>query len=1258
MKKKLRLISLFLACSLLLSFFAACGGSDETTQGAQTTTTGDVTDTTEKPNGNTDTTEKPDGGGDTPTVERDFAELSTRAAGEGIVLLKNEDSLLPFGAAQTVAMFGKAQVETVKGGGGSGDVYVYDTVNILEGVEAQAAEGKIRLYEEIATKYRISANYTPTDAVLAKAASNTDAAIYVISRNSWEGADRTATAGDYYLSNQEIQDIEKLISAGYEDIVVLLNVGGMMDTTKLLSYPQIKSIMLVWQPGQYGGNAIGDVLVGDINPSGKLADTFAKDFADYPSSATLRESEAYVKYTEDVYVGYRYFETFDPNYEKVNFEFGFGLSYTTFSITDVVTTIDGANLKVTAKVTNTGTYSGKEVVQVYFSAPQGVLGKPAKELAGFAKTKLLAPNESETVTITFAIDDMSSYDDMGHVQKSAYVMEAGDYRIFVGNSVRNAGERGVAYTYTLNQTKVTEQLTEQLAAKLIEKRLKADGSYENIYRDSVLESDQFVTVSASGVTKIEGEDFVAAVNNSIQPERISTGDDVGGYSVAGLHNKGYYVSYALKVEKAGAYRITMRVANGTGGSVASCYATVNNVKQDTFKSYSLPTNSVNGNQWFNFETFDCGVIMLNEGMNNLTFTAITLVGNLNWFTLEPTTLSEDGGSTEDGNGTTDSGDYITVSANGVTKIEAEKFTAAVNSAIQPELISTGDDAGGYSVAGLHRVGYYVSYTLKAEKAGNYRITMRIANGASGYVASCSATVNNVRQDAFTGYELPTTSVSGNQWFNFKTLDCGVITLNEGVNTLTFAAVTIVGNFDWFTLEPVTEEEVSVEAVYARAEALANEDKIMFADLVADPSLMEAFIDQLTLEELVHLLYGHDSRVHNGTGSIGKLESYEIPGAETADGPAGIRSVKGLSTAWPIQTMLACTWNTALVGEVGDAVAQEAEAIGVDIWLAPGVNIHRTPLCGRNFEYYSEDPLLSGELAAALINSVQGRGIGVAIKHLVGNETEVNRTNTDSRVSERALREIYLKPFEIAVKKADPWLVMSSYNKVNGVETAESYELCTNILRGEWGYKGLVTTDWANNSNQYKEILAGNDLKMHHTDPNVVLNAVENGLITREQIEVSVQRVLEMIMKTNAAKRGWEKIDPIVISSTETNRIHASDHHERPDSQVEICEDIGGGINLSSVGDGHYIKYFIDVEKGGTYTVSFRVATTNSNCYINFYSDGVLVGTIRPIAATGGWQKWKTTDEAEIKLTEGVHELKIEFKGNSLNPNYFDLTFVE
>ena len=217
-------------------------------------------------------------------------------------------------------------------------------------------------------------------------------------------------------------------------------------------------------------------------------------------------------------------------------------------------------------------------------------------------------------------------------------------------------------------------------------------------------------------------------------------------------------------------------------------------------------------------------------------------------------------------------------------------------------------------------------------------------------------------------------------------------------------------------------------------------------------------------------------------------------------------------------MLASTWDPALAGQLGAAVAEEAKLNGVDIWLAPGMNIHRNPMCGRNFEYYSEDPLVSGKIAAGLTRGTQDNGVGVTLKHFVLNNKEGNRSLSDSRVSERALREIYLKGFEIAIKEAAPWCVMSSYNLANGVETAESGELLTDILRGEWGFEGLVMTDWGNNSVHFLEAKAGNDVKMPSGLPDSLLLALEHGDLTRAELERNVKRVFELILKSGVLDR--------------------------------------------------------------------------------------------------------------------------------------------
>ncbi|MFR5795011.1 MAG: glycoside hydrolase family 3 protein [Christensenellales bacterium] len=199
---------------------------------------------------------------------------------------------------------------------------------------------------------------------------------------------------------------------------------------------------------------------------------------------------------------------------------------------------------------------------------------------------------------------------------------------------------------------------------------------------------------------------------------------------------------------------------------------------------------------------------------------------------------------------------------------------------------------------------------------------------------------------------------------------------------------------------------------------------------------------------------------------------------TADGPrvCALPECGVTTTAFPCATLLACTWNTGIVREIGAAGAREVHENGVGVWLTPAINIHRTPLCGRNFEYYSEDPLVAGEMAAAMVEGIQSEGVGASLKHFACNNKETNRKDSDSRVSERALREIYLKGFEICVKKAQPLTVLSSYNLVNGLWSSQNRELLTDILRGEWGFEGMVTTDWYTHAPQYTEIAAGNDVK--------------------------------------------------------------------------------------------------------------------------------------------------------------------------------------
>ncbi|MFL0266561.1 glycoside hydrolase family 3 protein [Candidatus Clostridium radicumherbarum] len=262
-----------------------------------------------------------------------------------------------------------------------------------------------------------------------------------------------------------------------------------------------------------------------------------------------------------------------------------------------------------------------------------------------------------------------------------------------------------------------------------------------------------------------------------------------------------------------------------------------------------------------------------------------------------------------------------------------------------------------------------------------------------------------------------------------------------------------GNLDYMTLRnteatTVVNQSIVVSPAITAVVTEPTNSKIMLGDVYADPSLMDKFIAQLTNQQLADLSGSKRAQIAGGTGGIGGLSDYGIPSAQTSDGPAGLR-LSTHCTAWPVEALLACTWDVDLIKQMGIAVGTEAKLNKVDIWLAPGMNIHRNPLCGRNFEYFSEDPLIAGKMAAALTKGVQSQGVGVTLKHFAGNNKEVNRSSSDSRITERALREIYLKGFEIAVKEVSPWCIMSSYNLINGTETAESYDLLTNILHGEW-----------------------------------------------------------------------------------------------------------------------------------------------------------------------------------------------------------------
>lgn len=300
--------------------------------------------------------------------------------------------------------------------------------------------------------------------------------------------------------------------------------------------------------------------------------------------------------------------------------------------------------------------------------------------------------------------------------------------------------------------------------------------------------------------------------------------------------------------------------------------------------------------------------------------------------------------------------------------------------------------------------------------------------------------------------------------------------------------------------------------------------------------IDKVISEMTLQEKAQLLVGGArpvmlngiptgvaTRVPGAAGNTRPIERLGIPGTVLADGPAGLRispqregeSRTYYATAFPIGTALASSWDVDLVKMVTVAMGNEVKEYGVDVLLAPGMNIHRNPLCGRNFEYFSEDPILSGKIAVAYTEGVQSNDVGVCLKHYMANNQETNRFMNDSRVSQRALREIYLKNFEIAVKEGKPWTIMSSYNKMNGKFTQQDRDLLTTVLRDEWGFDGMVMTDWGNKEGTVQAVIAGNDLMEPGSDSEIqrIINAVNDGSLSIEYVDTNVRRILEYIVKT-------------------------------------------------------------------------------------------------------------------------------------------------
>ena len=386
-----------------------------------------------------------------------------------------------------------------------------------------------------------------------------------------------------------------------------------------------------------------------------------------------------------------------------------------------------------------------------------------------------------------------------------------------------------------------------------------------------------------------------------------------------------------------------------------------------------------------------------------------------------------------------------------------------------------------------------------------------------------------------------------------------------------------------------------------------------------------------------MIGGHAQRVPGAAGTTQAISRLGIPSTVLTDGPAGVRinprrdndQNAYFCTGFPVGTALACTWNTQLVEEVGKCIGNEVLEYGCDVLLAPGMNIHRSPLCGRNFEYYSEDPIVTGKIAAAYVRGVQSQGVGVSVKHFAANSQETNRMGVDEVMSQRALREIYLKGFEIAVRESAPWTVMSSYNRINGPFTQENRELLTTILREEWGFDGIVMTDWTGLRNTAAQIQAGNDLMEPGADSQIkdIMDKVKSGVLKESDLDICVKRILQYLTKTPAFRAYKYTNKPDLKAHADVTRRSATegmvllknDGQALPMNNTKTVSVFGitsYDFIAGGTGSGDVNKaYTIDMMQGLT-EAGLKVNTKLANLYQSYKNYQSSLTAAAP--ARGGW----------------------------------------
>lgn len=858
-----------------------------------------------------------------------YLKTAAQVVSEGIVMLKNDNDALPLNPDDEIALFGRIQLHYYKSGTGSGGMV---NVSKITGIPDGLLENGVSVNEELLDVYRKWDSENPFDlgdgwgkepwsqtempldeALVAHVSESSHTAIVIIGRTAGEEQDNSLHEGSYLLTAAE-KDMLAKVRRHFPKMIVLLNVGNIIDMNELLSFDP-DSVLYVWQGGMTGGTGTADVLTGKISPCGKLTDTIAANVNDYPSAPYFGDPYRNF-YSEDIYVGYRYFETFAR--DKVLYPFGFGLSYTTFDIAITGAKQLSDKWDFTVKVTNTGNYCGKEVVQIYCKAPQGRLGKPSRVLCGYEKTDTLAPGKSQVMTISVSNAQIASYDDSGVTGHAhCFVLEEGTYRFYAGSDVRSAKE---FYHCPQNSTEVISRHEQALAP---------------------------------------------------------------------------------------------------------------------------------------VESFD---------------------------------------------------------------------------RIHPE-ISEG------------------------------RYVIRMENVPLSHVDEAKRRQDNLPK------EIPFTG-------------------NKGIR---------------------------------------------LADVKNGTHTMDEFIAQLTDYDLSCMIRGegmNSPKVTAGTaaafgGVSDELTALGIPCGCCDDGPSGMRLDCGTKAfSLPNGTMIACTFNRTLIRELFSLTGLEMIANKVDCLLGPGMNIHRHPLNGRNFEYFSEDPFLTGTIASAQLKGLHSAGVTGTIKHFCGNNQETDRHDTNAVISERALREIYLKGFEIAVKEGNADSIMTTYGPVNGVWTAANYDLTTQILRNDWGFTGFAMTDWwakinrrgqaVDKSDLAAMAMAQNDVYMvcscgAQNDDNI-LASLKDGSLQRSELQRCAANICRFLMNTHA-------FDRLLGTECRINIINRpADESDVDESTVKFYELDGDlTIDLSDIctDKGTNYSFGLDILTAGTYEMTLTASSTQSEVAqipVTLFSLGTAYGT--------------------------------------------------